>query len=372
MAHASLALLRSHLLFFCLVAACSTDDPAPTDTGDPSDKAGEDAAGDRADDPVGSGKPKDAGGSGTTQRDAGAKIDSGSAKPLDASQGSAAPDAGSARGGPTGDAGPGTADATAPAASTFPTISDPLAKGPYTAKTVESAGPNKNYTIYQPSELGKDGVKHPVLTWGNGGSTMPSWYPMLPHLATHGFVVVAANTVPSIGAEEALGKDMLAGLDWILQENGRAGSDYAGKLDPTRIAPFGYSMGGLATFTIVGDPRWVTTVHISGGNMGDGVRRVDKMHVPAMFLCGENDIAGPQCETDFAALTTQSVFYGTMMGEDHLGILTGDWADRIRGTVTAWMRWKLMDDATFKARFAGPDCALCKDSNYTVKKKNFD
>jgi len=363
MAHAPLALLRS-LLFLCLVAACSSDDAPPTGGGESADGPADDST----DDTPSAEKPRDAGT--TTPRDAGGKVDGGVTKPLDAGQANVAPDASSTS---PGDAGPVAVDAAKPTGSTpFPAVSDPLAKGPYTAKTVESTGPNKNYTIYQPSELGKDGVKHPVLTWGNGGSTMPSWYPMLPHLATHGFVVVAANTVPSIGAEEPLGKDMLAGLDWVLAENERAGSEYAGKLDPTRLAPFGYSMGGLATFTIVGDPRWVTTVHISGGNMGDGVKRVEKIHAPAMFLCGENDIAGPYCDIDFMALTTQQVFYGTMMGEDHLGILAGEWADRIRGTVTAWMRWKLMDDATFQPTFAGADCLLCKDSNYTVKKKNFE
>jgi hypothetical protein len=368
-------LVQATLLSLSLLTACGKQDPVAPGGGDDSADESDDGSG--ADDSDGSGaKPKDAGGATThdagAKVDGGAKVDAGAAKPTDAATPPKVADAGPKT--PTGEGGGGSApDAAKPTGgSTFPSVSDPLTKGPYTAKTVENTGPSNNYTIYRPTELGKDGVKHPVLTWGNGGSTNPSWYPMLPHLATHGFVVVAANTVPSIGAEEPLGKDMLAGLDWVLAENERAGSDYAGKLDPTRLAPFGYSMGGLATFTIVGDPRWVTTVHISGGNMGDGVQRVDKIHVPAMFLCGENDIAGPQCDTDFKALTTQSVFYATMMGEDHLGILTGEWADRIRGTVTAWMRWKLMDDATFAPKFEGADCALCKDSLYKVQKKNFD
>lgn len=365
MARAPFPSVHTTLLCLALLSACEKQDPvAPGGDDSPSESDQPDD-----DDDDSASKPKDAG---VTPRDAGAKVDSGGAKPVDSGAIATLPDAGP-KTPPVEDGGGSAHDAAKPASgSTFPAVTDPVAKGPYTAKTVENTGPNKNYTIYQPTELGKDGVKHPVLTWGNGGSTMPSWYPMLPHLASHGFVVVAANTVPSIGAEEPLGKDMLAGLEWVLAENERAGSDYAGKLDPARVAPFGYSMGGLATFTIVGDPRWITTVHISGGNMGEGVRRVDKIHAPALFLCGENDIAGPQCDTDFKALTTQSVFYGTMLGEDHLGILAGDWVDRIKGTVTAWMRWKLMDDASFGPKFAGADCGLCKDSLYKVQKKNFD
>jgi len=333
-----------------------TDDRATADEGD--------GAQDDDDDEkvVDSGKPM-------VGRDAGGKLDAGAAKPLDAGLGTR--DTGTASSGDAARDEP-EPDTQVPPASRFPSVKDSLAAGPYKATTISNAGPNKNYTIYQPSELGPEGLKHPVLTWGNGGSTMPSWYPMLPHLATHGFVVVAANTVPSIGAEAPLGKDMKDGLDWILAENARSGSEYFGKLDEKRLAPFGYSMGGLATFTITNDPRWITTVHISGGNMGNNAGIVGMMHAPAMFLCGENDIAGPFCDDDFAALTTQSVFYGKMMGEDHLGILAGEWADRIRGTVTAWMRWKLMDDKAFEPRFVGADCELCKDTNYTVNKKNFE
>lgn len=368
MARAPFPLVPATLLCLSLFSACSKQAPIEPGGGDTPGESDEPSDDDDADE--GAAQPKDAGGG--TKRDAGSKVDAGGSRPIDAGTVGTLPDAGATRPARE-DAGESAPDGQAPTGgSLFPAVTDPVAKGPYTAKTVERAGPNNNYTIYQPTELGKDGVKHPVLTWGNGGSTMPSWYPMLPHLATHGFVVVAANTVPSIGAEEPLGKDMLAGLDWLLAENQRAGSDYAGKLDAARVAPFGYSMGGLATFTIVSDPRWITTVHISGGNMGEGVRRVDKMHAPAMFLCGENDIAGPQCDTDFKALTTQSVFYATMLGEDHLGILAGEWVDRIKGTVTAWMRWKLMDDATFGPKFAGADCGLCKDSLYKVQKKNFE
>lgn len=256
--------------------------------------------------------------------------------------------------------------------SRFPSVTDPTAAGPYKAKTIMATGPKENYTIYHPDPLGAEGLKHPVLTWGNGGGTQPGLYPMLPHLATHGFVVVAANTIPSPGAEAQLGQDMLAGIEWILAENERQGSVYYGKLDATRLAPFGYSMGGLGTFTIAGDARWTTTVHISGGNMGATVSRIAMLRGPSFFLCGENDIANPNCEADFNAVTTQAVLYAVMKGEDHLGILFGEWATRIRGTVTAWMRHRLMDDASSAALFEGPECGLCKDANYVVKKKNFD
>ncbi|HEX5660497.1 MAG TPA: hypothetical protein VFX59_25055 [Polyangiales bacterium] len=266
-------------------------------------------------------------------------------------------------------------DASAPDVprSQFPAVTDTAAVGPYKTKSYGAGGPEGNYTIHQPDPLGAAGVEHPLLTWGNGGGTTPDFYKLLPHLASHGFVVIAANTVPSIGGEDALGQDMLKGIDWLIAQNDVAGSEYAGKLDTAHVAAFGYSMGGLATFTIVGDPRWTTTVHISGGNMGNGGERIAKAHAPMFWSCGETDIAQENCQTDFEAVTTQSVVYGTLLGADHLGILLAPADAKIRAATTAWFRYHLMGDQAWKATFSGADCGLCKDSaNWSVLKKNYD
>jgi hypothetical protein len=239
--------------------------------------------------------------------------------------------------------------------------------GGTTAITVSNTGPNDNYTVFHPMELAPQGVLNPIVGWGSGGSTDPSWYTLLPHLASHGFVVIGCNTVPTIGNEFPQGEDLIAGIDWMIAENAREDSAFFGKLDTAMIASAGYSMGGLATFTIAGDPRLVTTVHISGGNMETA--RVSMLHAPAAFLCGENDIADPTCATDFEAATTD-VFYGRFMGGDHLGILVSPYAELLNGVTTGWLRWHLMADTTQAALFVGPSCTLCADSAaWTVQQK---
>jgi dienelactone hydrolase len=269
------------------------------------------------------------------------------------------------------DADPPQVDANRPS-STFPAVDDVAAAGPYKIKSYSAGGPDGNYTIHQPDPLGANGVKHPLLTWGNGGGTTPDLYALLPHLASHGFVVIAANTVPQIGAEAALGMDMLEGIDWLIAQADSDG-EYKGKLDTAHVAALGYSMGGLATFTIVGDPRWTTTVHISGGNMGNGAARIAKAHAPMFWSCGETDIAQANCQADFEAVTSQSVVYGTLLGADHFGILLPPADAKIRAATTAWLRYYLMDDQVWKTTFAGADCGLCKDSaNWSVLKKNYD
>jgi hypothetical protein len=280
--------------------------------------------------------------------------------------GTAAPAAGGGAGAPSAGASGGAAGAAGPS---FPPAADLGKNGPYTAMTVRNTGPGGTYTIFRPSELAPGGAKNPIVGWMSGGGTMPSAYPMLPHLATHGFVVVASNTAPAIGTEVELGKEIIAGIDWVLAENAKADSAYFEKLDAGKIASMGYSMGALATTTIAGDPRLTTTVHISGGNMVTD--RIKMLHAPAAFICGASgvDIAGAGCATDFDAATVP-VFYGVFNGGDHLGTLTQPYSDRIKLVVTGWLRWQLMRDASLMPMFVGDQCTVCKDTNWTVKQKN--
>jgi dienelactone hydrolase len=273
---------------------------------------------------------------------------------------------------PDGDgAGDGSPPDDGPITGPFLPVDDLAAAGPYAGRTINGTGPNGGYTIFAPEELAPEGHKNPVVAWGNGGSTTPSFYTLLPHLATHGFVVIASNTPPSIGGEVAVGEELTAGIDWILAENERSGSEFYDKLDGSKIAAMGYSMGSLGTFQMLDDPRLTTTVHISGGNMGDNAALVGDMHAPAAFICGENDIAYENCNNDFAAVTTQAVWYGVFLGGDHLGILFPPYEQRIRMAATGWLRWQLMRDQSKKPLFVGEPCELCQDTaNWRVMQKN--
>ena len=282
--------------------------------------------------------------------------------------GSGAGGSGASSAGSNGAAGAAGKSASA-TGTTFPPAKDLGMNGPYMAMTVMNTGPSGTYTIYRPAELAPGGAKNPIVGWMSGGGSTPSQYTLLPHLASHGFVVVASNTSPALGDEEKLGKEIIAGIEWVIAENAKSDSAYHDKLDATKIASMGYSMGALATTVIGGDPRLTTTVHISSGNMTTD--RVKKLHAPAAFLCGASgvDIAGANCATDFEAATTP-VFYGVFNGGDHLGVRTQPYADRIRLVVTAWLRWQLMGDTSLAPMFVGDQCTVCKDTNWTVKQKN--
>jgi len=279
------------------------------------------------------------------------------------------------------DAGPASTDSGAdvkpvPESGPFPPVNSLENDGPFTGVTNGATGPNNDYSLFYPEQLAPNGAKNPIVGWGSGGSTDPSWYTLLPHLATHGFVVIANNAVPGIGGEIGQGQDMIAGIDWLLAENGRPESPFFEKLDTKRIAATGYSMGSLATFTIASDDRLVTTIHVSGGNQTAG--RINNLRAPAAFFCGDQptspmdmligDVARPNCDTDFEQATTP-VFYGNFIGGSHLGVMTSPYMERIRVAFTGWLRWQLMDDMTLKSMFVGDQCDICNDPNWTVQQK---
>jgi hypothetical protein len=278
---------------------------------------------------------------------------------------------------PADDAGPAP---DAAGSGAFPTVADFSMNGPYEATTMGGSGPNNNYTVFYPKELAPNGAKNPIVGWMSGGGTDPSLYPLLPLLATHGFVVVASNTIPGIGDEANLGKEIIAGIDWALAENAREGSMFYQKLDSTKLASVGYSMGSLATFQIAGDARLTTTVHISGGNMAP--EPIHNLHAPAAFFCGipgddscdilsdTCDIAAANCDKDFAAATTP-VFYANF-SSGHLGILTPPMQGQIQTEVVAWLRWQLLGDVAIKARFVGEQCGVCQDQRWKVQQKGLN
>lgn len=250
-----------------------------------------------------------------------------------------------------------------PITGTFPPVTDPWSPGPYTAKTVELTGPAAGYTLYHPTELAPNGVPNPIITWGNGGATVPALYPMLPFFATHGFVVIAANS------PMATGQLLSDGVDWLIEQNNDPSSEFYNKLDIDNIGAMGYSMGSLAVYEMVNYPNLVTTVHMSGGIISGSRDPVLNEPGPTAYFCDPSETK-PNCDGDYAVVTVP-VFYGTLLGANHVAMMLPPYSDQIAGAATAWFRWHLMADESQKSVFLGTDCKLCQDSAWTVQQKNW-
>jgi hypothetical protein len=232
------------------------------------------------------------------------------------------------------------------------------------------------YTIYRPTTLGSNGFKHPVATWGNGITTDPSFYPgLLGAVASHGFVVIASNS------SSVTTQLMTAGLDWMLDQNNKTG-EYQGKLNPTCLVTFGYSLGGGASVGAGAHANVVATASMHGVTGASNT-----LHGPLLLLTAETDtfvVPATFVTPTFNASIVQT-FYGTLgkaadaSNEGHLipvdgalSLITAGTANLAeRAAVVAWLRLWVYGDQGAKRYFYGDDCVLCKDPWVMPQRKNW-
>ncbi|MGE0323439.1 MAG: alpha/beta hydrolase family protein [Polyangiaceae bacterium] len=260
---------------------------------------------------------------------------------------------------------PGSGGSGGTTAPPFPAVTDFAAKGSF-ATTSKGEGPS--CTIFRPETLGEEGRKHPIILWGNGTTAAPPIYAgVLTHWASHGFVVAAANT-----SNAGTGKEMLACLDYLTDENAKSGSVYAGKLDLARVGASGHSQGGGGTIMAGADPRVSVTAplepYVTG--LGHDPDSQKHQHGPMFLMSGGNDIIAPRPIQQQPVFdnTNADVFWGTLKNADHLISAVGDISD-FRGPATAWLRLHLMDDESARPIFYGSGCSLCLSPGWTIEKK---
>ncbi|MET0384369.1 MAG: hypothetical protein ABW321_00345 [Polyangiales bacterium] len=247
------------------------------------------------------------------------------------------------------------------------------AKGPL--KPVIEHDPGlSTHTVYRPAELGDAPL--PIVVWANGGciknGTMFSRF--LLEIASHGYVIVADGEPngSGMGPLETNGEPQKQALDWITAENERPCSKFYRKLDTTKIAAMGQSCGGLMTMGISGDKRLSTVVIWNSGMFERDEAIYAGLHAPmAYFIGGMEDVAYAQAEEDFAAIETVPLFYGNAP-VGHMATYSEDNGGLFAQVGIAWLNWQLKGDQTDNGgkKFEGPDCGLCKDSMWTIEKKN--
>lgn len=298
-------------------------------------------------------------------------------KPKGAGAGGKAKAKGGAGGAKTGSGGGGAGapQDNTPSDGTLPPVDDVWATGPFTLATKTGAGPTSNATVFYPRELGENGIKHPVVTWGNGaGQYGTSFYRAITtHVATHGFVVYT-----SYGSTDQ-GTELKEGLDWMIAENDRNGSEFYQKLDTTRTASMGHSQGSIATFNFSSDPRLTTTIHLSGGtnpDIANGHESLPGLHAPVMFICGENipggdglmvgDTASEWCQYDFENVKVP-VWFAVITGASHITA-----PGQTSGALVAWLRWRLTGDTNIKKQFVGDNCELCSRRGWVVQQRGLE
>ncbi len=275
-------------------------------------------------------------------------------------------------------------------------------QGPFRAVMVSDPG-LPSHTLYLPADLKAASRRGrlPIIAWGNGACTNIGnrFRYFLTEVASHGYFVVAigpkgpstaewktdinANNPlpPSERLAPSFAAQLTDGIDWAIAENGRKGSPYFGRLDPTRIAVMGQSCGGLQAISAAADRRVKTAIVWNSGTFPDGTRPLSgtgdankaslrRLHVPVAWISGDaSDIAFNNANADFEAATGFPALRAWKAGIGH----SLHWREPMGGVFTpvgiAWLDWQLKGSREAAALFTGSNCGLCAQPGWTVKRK---
>lgn len=271
---------------------------------------------------------------------------------------------------------------------------DPTKAGPFQVAADKEVGPlagvvpdpiygdeQQRFNVYRPSNLADSGYCHPILIWANGYRDNPEqnppdcivdsganrwcgqYLPLLDHLASHGFVVVAPLSTATAEGDPL---PTTAGLDWILEQAEDSTSPYYHRLDTTKIGQLGHSYGGMSTCMTASDPRFSALATICG------TRALSGVHTPMLFFCGGNDttVNCSGVRDVFLTVTDQPAFFINEKNADH-----GSWVYQGPGGVSlsmaaAWFRVHLMGDEANRNYFYGDNCKFCTDNRVEVEQNS--
>jgi dienelactone hydrolase len=121
------------------------------------------------------------------------------------------------------------------------TIANPATSGPFSVSTSNVSSFVSGFgggTIYYPSSSGSYGGMAVSPGYTASSSSM-SWYGN--RMASHGFVAIVIDTNSRYDQPNSRGTQLLAALDWLTASSPSA---VRGRLDSTRLAVAGHSMGG--------------------------------------------------------------------------------------------------------------------------------
>jgi dienelactone hydrolase len=255
------------------------------------------------------------------------------------------------------------------------------------------------HVVYRPKDLaGLGNTKLAVVAWGNGGCSddgASSRFHLL-EIASHGYLVIASGRIlsgPGAPPREARPaaqpgqippprtevSDLTDAVNWALAENTRAGSPYFGRIDPTLIAYSGWSCGGVQALQVAKDPRVKTLVIHNSGVLNSGPTNMtgisvgkevlQTLHTPAIYILGgARDIAYENGMDDYKRIAHVPVAVASL-DVGHGGTFNEPNGGAAASVAVSWLDWQLRGDTQSAKRFVGDDCGLCKDSKWSLQRK---
>jgi hypothetical protein len=236
----------------------------------------------------------------------------------------------------------------------------------------------QRFNVYRPANLATSEYCHPILVWANGHGDNPEpnppkcvidpasnqwcgqYLPMMKHLASHGFVVIASLSTTTSKGDPL---PTITGLKWLIQQAEDAGSPYYRHLDTANVGQLGHSEGAASTCMSAAEPLYKALSTISG------VRTLTGVHTPMMFFCGGKDqtVSCSNVRSVFLTLTDQPAFFMNDPNSDGISWVTDDPPGPALPAAAAWFRVHLMGDTANRRYFYGSNCTFCTDPRVTIE-----
>ncbi|SFO21187.1 MULTISPECIES: alpha/beta hydrolase family protein [Actinomadura] len=227
-------------------------------------------------------------------------------------------------------------------------------KGPFAIERIDvpaGSGPGFNKgTIYAPTDLSQGTFGAIAVSPGFvSPQAWIDWYG--PRLATQGFVVMTLETNSLFDVPAARGEQLLAALDYMT-----GGSRVKDRIDASRLAVMGHSMGGGGTLEAADDrPALQAAVPLAPWNTNYDWKSV---RVPTMIMGADNDAIAPadsMAESYYDNLTSvPEKAYLELKNAGHMTFNSPN--TTIAKYTIAWMKRFVDDDARYE-RFLCPEPA---------------
>ncbi|GGG53746.1 poly(ethylene terephthalate) hydrolase family protein [Paenibacillus radicis (ex Gao et al. 2016)] len=229
-----------------------------------------------------------------------------------------------------------------------------------TAVITDEQGENL-YKIYYPSLLD---TTYPLIAWGNGTGALPANYDgLFQHLASWGFVIIDTyNTTTGTG------KEIVESITYMLDENDNPASLFYQKIQADQIAAAGHSQGSTGVinahnhFERGAEIKTVVSIALPELKYCDpeDVYDTSAIKVPFLVLGGTRDFIISPSDSNNLAVSDANPDIPAMMamakGAAHTAIEKD--GGQHRGYLTAWMRYRLMNDSEAMVAFEGKDAEI--------------
>ncbi|WP_189245711.1 alpha/beta hydrolase family protein [Streptosporangium pseudovulgare] len=234
----------------------------------------------------------------------------------------------------------------APTEASIEASRGPFATSQYSVSVLQVSGFGGG-TVYYPTDTSQ-GTFGAIAISPGYTATWASLSWLGPRLASQGFVVIGIETNTIYDQPDSRGRQLLAALDYLVQN-----SSVRGRIDATRLAVAGHSMGGGGTLEAAATrPSLQAAIPIAPWNLD---KTWSEVRVPTMIIGGEADTVAPvltHSEPFYTSIPASSEkAYMELNGASHFFPQTPN--TTMAKYMISWMK-RFIDDDTRYEQFLCP------------------